>query len=256
MSDRTFNIPEMSARNLVNALVVEDNPTDARLLMEALESAKDAKIEASRAGHFSAAVEAVRDQSFDVILLDLDLPDSSGLDSVARISKLCSSPIIVITSAGEAELGRKALQLGAQDFIVKGEWTTKSLTRAISYAIERERAHRNILSSRNSNTLTEGPFRLDLLKQRASVMTKDGETCLDLTPLEFKLLLYLVQNQGQVLSRKQILENVWEGMVQNQSTIRNVDAHISALRRKSPLIETCISSVYGVGYRFSTNFTI
>jgi signal transduction histidine kinase len=120
--------------------LVEDNPGDARLYQELLADSRDAAFEVVRADRLSAAIQRLSEETFDVILLDLGLPDSHGTDTITALEKVCAGvPIVVLTGLGDEAVGRQALYKGAQDYLVKGQADTELLSRSIRYAVERKR---------------------------------------------------------------------------------------------------------------------
>ena len=126
-------------------LIVEDNPGDARLILEMLAEGKDVLIQSERAGTLAAAQEIIARQRFDVILLDLGLTDSQGLDTLSKILPGAADiPIIVLTGIHEDSFGIQALQRGAQDYLMKGHFDANLLTRAIHYAIERKKTETSL----------------------------------------------------------------------------------------------------------------
>ncbi len=128
-------------KSKLHILVVEDNPGDARLLMEMLRDAGSKFSAFEHVTRLSDALDRFAGPTFDVVLLDLSLPDSQGLDTVARARDAAGSvPLIVLTGLGDEEVAVQAVQHGAQDYLVKGEVTPQWLTRSINYAIERKRA--------------------------------------------------------------------------------------------------------------------
>ncbi|MDB4952306.1 MAG: ATP-binding region ATPase domain protein [Gemmatimonadetes bacterium] len=123
-------------------LLVEDNPGDARLLREALrESSPGARL--VHADRLEAARAAVAEGAFDVVLLDLSLPDAHGMDTVAGMLALAPElPIVVLTGTDDETLAVRAVQAGAQDYLVKGQAEPAVLTRALRYAVERKQLDR------------------------------------------------------------------------------------------------------------------
>ncbi|MDF2441666.1 MAG: hypothetical protein JWN98_2650 [Abditibacteriota bacterium] len=125
-------------------LLVEDNPLDARLLHELLTDAASRATselyEVVNVRRLQEALDMVRERSFDVILLDLSLPDSQGLESFERLFAIASdTPIAVMTGLNDDALALLAVQKGAQDYFVKGQVSTPLLVRSLRYAIERHR---------------------------------------------------------------------------------------------------------------------
>jgi two-component system, sensor histidine kinase and response regulator len=121
-------------------LLVEDNPADARLLKKLLAQVKKVNFEWVEAETLEGAIAVVAKQKFDVILLDLLLPDSQGSETLKQMHKAASTvPIVVLTGLDDEDLAVEALREGAQDYLVKGEIQRSWLARAIHHAIERQR---------------------------------------------------------------------------------------------------------------------
>lgn len=126
----------------IRLLLVEDNPGDARLIQELLVGPAyfGATYQPSRVETLNAAIQACCNNGFDIILLDLNLPDSTGLETLEGLNGMFPQiPIIVLTGVNDIELTIQSVQHGAQDYITKDECTSQLLTRVIHYAIERKR---------------------------------------------------------------------------------------------------------------------
>jgi PAS domain S-box-containing protein len=125
----------------VNILLVEDNHRDVCLVQDALSKAEGVLYELECVNLLSTGLERLATGGIDLVLLDLTLPDSRGLDTFAKTySQVPQVPIIVLTSLGDEDLAVKSLGEGAQDYLIKEQVDTNLLTRAIRYAIERKRA--------------------------------------------------------------------------------------------------------------------
>jgi len=131
---------------LLHILQIEDNPGDAFLVEEMLnESCIEFKLKCAE--RLSAGIELSKSGSFDVILLDLGLPDSKGLDSIRKLSQIENkAPVIVLTGLSDETTGLQAVKEGAQDYLVKGQIDKNLLVRTIQYAIERKKAEEKIQS--------------------------------------------------------------------------------------------------------------
>ena len=128
--------------NKPRVLLIEDNPGDARLIWEMLAEVKGSPVDLKYADRLSSGLERLAEGGIDVILLDLSLPDSEGLDTFAQVhARAPQVPIIVLTGLDDESLAVKAVREGAQDYLVKGQVDGRLLVRAIRYAIERHRAH-------------------------------------------------------------------------------------------------------------------
>ena len=146
----------------VNVLLVEDNPGDARLIREMLAGPAyfGAVYQLSSAGTLASAQQICGDQEFDAILLDLNLPDSSGLQALESLDEILPRvPIIVLTGLNDAELTVQSVQHGAQDYISKEECTSQLLTRVIYYAMERKRVEAQLKHLATHDPLTGLPNR-------------------------------------------------------------------------------------------------
>ncbi|HWF61176.1 MAG TPA: PAS domain S-box protein [Nitrospira sp.] len=121
-------------------LLIEDNPGDVRLLRERLAEGDTGRFELTHVDRLSAGLERLVETSFDVVLLDLSLPDSHGPDTVFRIRATSDRmPIVVLTGVEDEMLGLQLIQSGVQDYLVKGQVTGPLLTRSLRYAVERVR---------------------------------------------------------------------------------------------------------------------
>ncbi len=126
-------------------LLIEDNRGDARLVREMLTSASGTAFQLSTADHLSTALELLADQQFDLLLLDLSLPDSHGMESFARLhARAPSTPVVVLSGLDDEGVAVEAVREGAQDYLVKGQLQAGALVRAMRYAVERQRAEDEI----------------------------------------------------------------------------------------------------------------
>ena len=132
----------------INVLLVEDNPGDARLLQVALADVDSAQFQFTHVQRIADIPDRLRDALYDVILLDVGLPDSMGLGTLVIVRYLAPTvAIVVLTGLDDESLGTRAVQSGAQDCLVKGQWDAKLLVRSILYAIERQRNAQDLEAS-------------------------------------------------------------------------------------------------------------
>ncbi len=123
----------------IKILLIEDSTTDALLLTKYFEKLKNDRFDVVRAKLLSEGLEYLQQQDFDLILLDLSLPDSSGIESIKKIQNLTTEiPIIVLTGMNREEIAIQALREGAQDYIFKGQVFGSLLERSINHSIERK----------------------------------------------------------------------------------------------------------------------
>lgn len=136
----------------IKILLVEDNPGDARLLREFLREPRGLRLQLVQVDRFSDALKALRADSFGVVLLDLSLPDAQGLETIGRLRSHADVPIVVLTGLDDEEIAVRAVEQGAQDYLVKGQVDGALLTRSLRYAIQRHRAEET-LKERNRELL-------------------------------------------------------------------------------------------------------
>lgn len=150
------------ANERIRVLLVEDNPGDARLIREMLAGSAyfGAVYQLFSVDTLAAAHQICSVQEFEVILLDLNLPDSTGLQALESLNEVLPLvPIIVLTGLNDVELTVQSVQRGAQDYITKEECTGQLLTRVIYYAIERKRIEAQLKHLATHDTLTGLPNR-------------------------------------------------------------------------------------------------
>jgi PAS domain S-box-containing protein len=138
-----------TASDYMELLLVEDNPADARLVRESLSEVPAGQIDVTATDRLSEAAGSLRTGQYDVVLLDLGLPDAQGLEALRALAKEATRvPIIVLTGNEDEEVALQALAEGAADFLVKGAFDGPDLARAVRYAVERKRAESALQLSR------------------------------------------------------------------------------------------------------------
>ncbi len=211
-------------------LLVEDEDSIAEPLAEALGR------EGYAVDRVATAADALASAEPDLVLLDLRLPDADGLDVCRQLRARSAVPIIVVTARGEETDRVVGLELGADDYVVK-PFGSRELIARIRAVMRRLQAPAGRRAS-----LRVGRLEVDERSRRAAI----GGRELRLTPKEFELLAALARDPGAVLSRRRLLEEIWETSWYGSS--KTIDVHVAALRRKlgdAGLIET----VRGVGFR-------
>lgn len=130
-------------KETVRVLLVEDNPAEARLLQEALREAGGGNLVVEHVERLDEALTRMGDEKLEILLLDLSLPDSQGLDTLARAQKAAPQlPIVVLTGNDDEAVAIEAVRMGAQDYLFKGDTHGQLLIRAIYYARERKKAQK------------------------------------------------------------------------------------------------------------------
>jgi DNA-binding response OmpR family regulator len=220
----------------MRVLLIEDDSAIAAGIADALTGAGH-EVRHEETG--SAGLEAARAGGPDLVVLDLGLPDLDGTDVCRAIRAFSSVPIIVV-SARSDEIDRVlALEMGADDFLVKPFGIRELIARI--RAVTRRTSADGASPPQTERHL--GPLVIDLRGQRITV----GGAPVHLTTTEYQLLLYLSEEPGAVRPRSDILRNVWK--TEWFGATKTLDAHVAALRKKlgSP---AWIESVRAVGFRF------
>lgn len=129
----------------IRIVLIEDNPDDADILKEHLEVSGDTSFELEWFDHLSTGIERLCQGGVDLILLDMNLPDSTSLDTLRQTQKYAPSiPIIILSGLDDESTALAAVQAGAQDYQVKGRFTGDALIRSLHYAIERKRLEEEV----------------------------------------------------------------------------------------------------------------
>ncbi len=219
----------------MKVLLVEDDESIAVPLAEGL------RREGFDVEHAATGTEALAAEAPDFVLLDLRLPDVDGLTVCRELRSRSDVPIIVVSARGEEVDRVVGLELGADDYLVKpfGLRELIARMRAVTRRLDgRQEAH-------DDDDVVAGPLTIDLRAHRALF---DGEE-IALTGKEFDLLTLLARNAGAVVTREQILRDVWHTTWYGSS--KTIDVHVAALRRKLARPEL-IETVRGVGLRLQT----
>ena len=221
------------------ALVVEDDPDIVELLTHYL-TAEGWTIDATADGR--KALDRIRSESYQLLILDLQLPGLDGLSlcaEVRRDRRTHEIPVVMLTARGDEADRIVGLEMGADDYVVK-PFSPKELVarvRALFRRIERK--------DEGEAPLVFGALQVDRARH---TVTWDGQP-VRLTAKEFSLLVALLEAGGRVLSRQYLLENVW-GYSYAEGT-RTVDVHVRRLREKLPEMASSIVTVKSLGYRLT-----
>jgi two-component system, OmpR family, response regulator len=225
--------------SLARILVIEDDEDVARLEQTVLERAG---YEVRGTGSGAEGLELADSYKPDVVILDVGLPDISGLDVCTSLSNSNNAFILMVSGHSREQDILLGLGLGADDYITKPFSGNELVARVASFLRRREKF---AARPTGTNLLVIGSATLD---RDFHTLIHDAGT-VTLTALEFRLLWFLGEAEGRLLTRAQILEHVWNDT--SGVPTRVVDVHVAALRKK--LIEVGapveIASVRGIGYR-------
>lgn len=219
----------------MNILLIEDEDSIASFVVKGL-SAEGHRVERASTAGDGALLATSYD--FDLVLLDLMLPDANGKDALERIRRVKPDiPVIVVSALGEIDDKVDLLDLGANDYLVK-PFAFAELAARVRAAGRQGQA--------SGRSLSAGDLQLDI---KTRIATRGSDIHADLPSREFALLEYLMRHAGQVLTRQQILDAVWGIDFDTDSNV--VDVYVSYLRRKLDRQgqPSAIETVRGAGYR-------
>ena len=231
--------------NKAQILVVEDDNAVAKLMAATMES-QDYQYRIAATGA-SAIMEALSYKP-EVMILDLGLPDTDGIEVIKKIRAWSNMPIIVVSARSEDADKVSALDAGADDYLTKPLSVDELLAR-LRVALRRVRYDRQRLSE-ESIVYENGGLRIDYA---AGCVYLDGSE-IHLTPIEYKLLVLLAQNTGKVLTHNYILREVWGNPT--ASDMQSLRVYMATLRKKlekNTSEPTYIQTHIGIGYRMLRN---
>jgi len=188
------------------------------------------------------AIDLIQEAQPDLVLLDLMLPEMSGLEVCKRIKAnpvTAGIPVIMLTAKGEEEDRISGFELGADDYVVK-PFSPKELLLRVKAVMRRQER------SRKENVFEQNGLRVEYDSFRVFIQGKEA----GLTATEFHLLTALIKAAGRVLTREQLLDQVWG--YEFVGYARTVDTHMHRLRHKMGPLADWIETVRGIGYRFRT----
>ncbi|MDP3277541.1 MAG: winged helix-turn-helix domain-containing protein [Deltaproteobacteria bacterium] len=224
-------------------MIVEDEPDLARLVEFNLQQAGFAT---EVHGRCSDALSAAMERPPSLVLLDLMLPDGSGVDVCRALKndpRTRSVPVMMVTARGEEVDRIVGFELGADDYVVK-PFSVRELVLRVRAILRRASPERDDTDSSDAS-VTFGILRLDRRAYRVFVESRE----VVLTALEFRLLDTLLERKNRVQSRETLLEDVWG--IRSSVETRTVDTHIKRLREKLGPAGAYVHTVRGVGYRFA-----
>lgn len=217
-------------------LIVDDEKDIAELISDILE---DEGYETIIANDGTSAINLITDEDFDLILLDVMMPDISGTEVCAKVRDLASCPIIFVTAKTNLTSKLVGFEVGADDYITKPFINEELVARVKAHLRREERTS----STKKKNVITIGEIKLN----KESFEVYKNDELITLSTKEFELLRYLMENAGIVLSKDQIYQSVWKN---NYGDIGTVAVNIKSLRNKLDKEEKYIKTIWGMGYKF------
>lgn len=229
-------------------LVVDDEERIRRLVRMYLER-EDYLVEEADNGN--DALDQALENDFDVILLDLMMPEMDGIEVCQELRKEKATPIIMLTAKGEESNRVQGFEVGADDYVVK-PFSPREVILRVKALLRRSSAKEFSRSdTKTEDILVYPPLTIEYDAHR---VTADGEE-VNLTPKEYELLCFLAQSPDKVFNREQLLKEVWQ--YEFFGDLRTVDTHVKRLREKlsnvSKEAAKMIVTVWGVGYKFEVD---
>ena len=185
------------------------------------------------------AVAMCREGRYDLIIMDVMMPELDGFSAVREIRKHSDTPVIMLSARGEEYDRIHGFELGIDDYVVK-PFSPKELMMRVAAVLKRSGGEK----AAESDTVSFDGLTIDFTARRVTV---DGQE-LDLSPKEYELLFYMVRNRGIALSREKLISDVWGYDFFGDD--RTLDTHIKLLRKQLGPYADRITTLRGVGYRF------
>ncbi|WP_294409457.1 response regulator transcription factor [uncultured Ruminococcus sp.] len=220
---------------MAKILAVDD---EAKIRMIIKEYAEFEGHEVSEAGDGMEAVEMVKKEDFDIIIMDVMMPRLDGYSACKEIQKIKKIPVIMLSARGEEYDKLFGFEIGVDDYVVK-PFSPKELMARIRAVLNRANASKNV-----EDVITYKGLEINFTAREVKI---DGQK-VSMTPKEYDLLFYLVKNMNIALSREKLLEEVWGFDFYGDD--RTVDTHIKMLRNSLGEYRNLIVTLRGMGYKF------
>jgi len=228
--------------NMKRILIIEDDKSISELQKDYLEMSG---FEVVCAFDGKTGLDYIRSDNFDLVVLDLMLPQMDGFEILKEISDTKEIPVLIVSAKSDEVYKIKGLNLGADDYITKPFSMGEFVARVNSHLKTYEKFRNN--AGQRKKLITAGTLSID--KQDRRVYVHDKEVFL--TQKEFDLLLFLVENPNRVFSKEELFERVWG--YDALSDASTVTVHIARIREKLDAgsgEHQCVETVWGAGYRF------
>ena len=218
---------------MLRILIVDD---EVKIREVVNEYAKVSGYECDQASNGKDAIEMVKKNDYDCVVLDIMMPELDGFSACKKIKEIKNVPVIMLSARQEEDDKLFSFDIGVDDYVTK-PFSPKELMARIKVVCDRN-------NSRSNDKYSFEGLEIDV---DGRTITIDGEK-VTLTPKEFDLLVYLIQNKNVALAREKILTNVWGNDFYGDD--RTVDTHIKMLRKDLGEYSKFITTVRGMGYKF------
>ena len=189
------------------------------------------------------AIDICRKNKYDLIIMDVMMPELDGFSACREIRKFSTTPVIMLSARGEEYDKIHGFELGSDDYVVK-PFSPKELLMRVNAVIKR--SNPSVTEDKNDVFSYEG-LTVDF---SARIVTIDGKR-VEMTPKEYELFFYMVRNNGLALTREKLISEIWGYDFFGDE--RTLDTHIKLLRKSLGDYSRCIVTLRGVGYRFETD---
>jgi DNA-binding response OmpR family regulator len=219
-------------------LVIEDNKELSEQIIKSIQSEGFLCVNSHDYNH---AEEKVSMYKYDIALVDINLPGGSGLDIIRKIKTFYpETGIIVISARNSLENKIEGLDLGADDYLTKPFAMVELIARLKSLIRRRNFSGNNIIET--------GSLKINSVNREVFVM----DTQIDLTKIEFDILVFFVSNTGRVITRESLAEHIWGDNMDLSDSFDFIYSHIKNLRKKITIYNAPdpIQTIYGIGYKF------
>ena len=221
----------------MTTLLIVDDESRIRTLIGKYAAFEGYQVEEAENG--MQAVEKCRKKHYDLVIMDVMMPELDGFSAVREIRKTDNVPVIMLSARGEEYDRIHGFELGIDDYVVK-PFSPKELMMRVAAVLKRGGA----AEKPEDEIVTLGDLTVDFTARRVSVQGTE----LDLSPKEYDLLFYMVRNRGIALTREKLISEVWGYDFFGDD--RTLDTHIKLLRRQLGPCAEKITTLRGVGYRF------
>lgn len=186
------------------------------------------------------AIEKCRKDQFDLIIMDIMMPNLDGFSAVKKIREEASTPVIMLSARGEEYDRIHGFETGIDDYVVK-PFSPKELMMRVNAILKRVHGEED---KRHKDVYEYEGLRIDFTARKVFINEKESE----MSPKEYVLLFYMVRNEGIALTREQLIHDVWGYDFYGDD--RTLDTHIKLLRKSLGIYSSTIVTLRGVGYRF------
>ncbi len=223
---------------MVKILVVDDEPKIRELIVKYGQFDGHEVVEAENG---LDALNKVKNENFDVIIMDVMMPELDGFTAVKEIRKFSNTPVLMLSARGEEYDKIHGFEVGVDDYVVK-PFSPKELMMRIEAILRRGKSLET-----ERDIFTYKSLKIDFTARSVFI---DGHE-IQLFPREYDLLFYMVKNKGIALTREKLLNKVWG--YDYFGNDRTLDTHVKLLRKSLGDYADCIKTLRGVGYRFEIN---